>query len=238
MDDEKAARNSIFHEYLDKLDPGVIRSFLTSHQKPCWESDLLTHLLPELNLVSGSALEMYRCHFALFHRLYLLADELYCEDFYLHVHFMSIHLIKFPETGHCRHYSHDYGRFCREIIFSENTRQCEFHHERTLPQSIECLSERYFYLDWENFFAVNEETAESFISGAWNLLCNYEDLVDCYKILDLPENSNLKVVKMQFRNLAKKFHPDLNPDFHQEFSRINSAYRRLIGYLTVRKDGF
>lgn len=234
MNNNESQRRSVFDSYIEKLDTAQLKQFLMSQQKPCWESEVLTELLPELNLVSGPAIEMYRCHFVLFHQLYRLADELYVAGHYLHVHFMGLHLVKFPENQYCRHYLDDAGEFCRELVFSQETRQCKFHHERISPNSIDCLSDRYFYLDWENFFAVNEDTAESFISGAWNLLCNYEDLKECYKILGLPENSDLKLVKLHFRSLAKKFHPDLNPDFHQEFSRINSAYRRLIGYLSVK----
>jgi hypothetical protein len=51
--------------------------------------------------------------------------------------------------------------------------------------------------------------------------------LDSYAVLGLPPESSVREVKVRFRLLAKRFHPDLNPgsEWHQEqFRRIHTAY--------------
>ncbi|MDN5280612.1 MAG: hypothetical protein PWR01_4577 [Clostridiales bacterium] len=231
---EHTDKQEIFKDYADQICPVRLEEFLVSQTKPCWESDVFASLLPDLDLISAPAIELFRFHFVLFHHLFALQKKLFESDKYLHVHFMSINLAKYPEAGLCRHYFADSGTFCSETAHSDGAGLCSFHLDPASTGACELLSERYFYLDQANFFSVSEENAEAFIAGAWNLLMNYQDLVQCYEILGLPENTDLKLVKRHFRHLAKKYHPDINPEFSAEFSRINTAYRRLLGYLSVK----
>jgi curved DNA-binding protein len=57
------------------------------------------------------------------------------------------------------------------------------------------------------------------------------DYKDYYKILGVPENADAKAIKKAFRNLARKYHPDANPDdresAEQRFKEINEAYEVL-----------
>jgi curved DNA-binding protein CbpA len=51
-----------------------------------------------------------------------------------------------------------------------------------------------------------------------------------YQILQVPVNATPKDIKIAFRNLAKKFHPDKNPgnkQYEEEFKLINEAYHTL-----------
>ncbi|CAN5403609.1 hypothetical protein BH23BAC1_BH23BAC1_44130 [soil metagenome] len=51
-----------------------------------------------------------------------------------------------------------------------------------------------------------------------------------YQILQVPVNASPKVIKLAFRNLAKKFHPDKNSgnkQYEEEFKLINEAYHTL-----------
>ncbi|GAB4269312.1 MAG: hypothetical protein Kow0029_05300 [Candidatus Rifleibacteriota bacterium] len=225
--------SEVFTEYLSRIDPDRLLAVLSNQSAPVWESEIMTELLPDLDIVSGSALELYRYHFVLFHQMYRLSDDLAGKGYYLHIHFMNIFLCKYPETGKCGFYFPETGRFCAEPVF-EGTSLCSCHKKRQRFDAIEHLSDRYFYLDETNFFAVSQETAEKFLSGAWNLLCNYEDVKKCYEILELPENSDLKTVKLRFRLLAKQLHPDLNSGLDKKFAEINTAYRKLVNYITFR----
>ena len=55
---------------------------------------------------------------------------------------------------------------------------------------------------------------------------------DFYKILEIPRSANAKQIKKAFRKLAKKYHPDKNPEEKQKwakekFSEISNAYEVL-----------
>ena len=53
---------------------------------------------------------------------------------------------------------------------------------------------------------------------------------DYYKILDIPEFSTLNEIKHAYRNLARKWHPDVagnSPNVIQKFKEINEAYEIL-----------
>lgn len=52
------------------------------------------------------------------------------------------------------------------------------------------------------------------------------DFVDYYKLLGVDKNASVKDIKSAYRKLARKFHPDLNPndkDAKKKFQQINEA---------------
>ena len=52
------------------------------------------------------------------------------------------------------------------------------------------------------------------------------EFVDYYKILDVPKSATQEKIKKAYRKLARKMHPDLNPndkDAHKKFQQINEA---------------
>ena len=52
------------------------------------------------------------------------------------------------------------------------------------------------------------------------------DFVDYYKLLGVSKNASLKDIKSAYRKLARKYHPDLNPndkDAKKKFQQINEA---------------
>jgi len=52
------------------------------------------------------------------------------------------------------------------------------------------------------------------------------EFIDYYKILEINKNANPDDVKKAYRKLARKFHPDLNPndkEAHKKFQQINEA---------------
>lgn len=50
---------------------------------------------------------------------------------------------------------------------------------------------------------------------------------DYYKILEVEENASEEDIKKSFRNLSKKYHPDLNPQGGEKFKEIAEAYEVL-----------
>ena len=56
------------------------------------------------------------------------------------------------------------------------------------------------------------------------------DFKDYYEILGVPSNAKKKVIKQTYRELAKKYHPDVNPGnkgAEEKFKTINEAYQVL-----------
>ncbi|MEO0946671.1 MAG: J domain-containing protein [Cyanobacteria bacterium J06641_5] len=55
--------------------------------------------------------------------------------------------------------------------------------------------------------------------------------VECYRLLGLPDRASLDRVKAAYRQLARRYHPDCNPDdghAHEKFVAIAAAYQQLL----------
>ena len=146
---------------------------------------------------------------------------------YLHVHFSSTIIKDIPDNGLCRHFEDNLLKFCCQQ--TENSAPyCEFHRKLKGESSLEELSIKFFYLDISNFSKLDDSTAEAFISGTWELMSNYEDYKNSFKVLDLPETSDTGLIKRKFKQLAKLHHPDTDNGSREDFMKINSAYRLLM----------
>ncbi len=68
-------------------------------------------------------------------------------------------------------------------------------------------------------------------SGSSILLRNWMNLTDCYRVLGLREQASYDDVKASYRRLARRYHPDVNPEdaaAEDKFIRITTAYKRLV----------
>jgi len=228
----KSEQNKLkdLNSYLARMFKNELLEFLLASTEPVWESELLKIAFPEIEIAGDDSLELFQAHFSLFHELYNLQNELIKQDRYLHVHFMRTVVRCFPVTGECREFFDDSADFCRAPCVEESTK-CRFHFPLEDLQAIDMLSEKYFYLDKQNFASLNAETAEKFINGAWQLLQDQDDYQKCLKIMGLPAGVTVDLVKKRFRHMAKTMHPDVSSGFDKEFAAVNSAYRKLLAYL-------
>jgi hypothetical protein len=76
--------------------------------------------------------------------------------------------------------------------------------------------DEYFYHVYFQYYKENGITAEGMYDNT--LLSN----------LGLPLNSSMETIKSKFRELAKKYHPDLGGD-SEKFIELVKAYKKLIG---------
>jgi len=54
---------------------------------------------------------------------------------------------------------------------------------------------------------------------------------ECYRLLGLPDRASLERVKVAYRQLARRYHPDCNPEdgrAHEKFVEIAAAYQQLL----------
>ncbi len=219
-----------FSERLALIDREKIKAYLCSMTEPCYESTLLKIAFPDLSIFRASALVLYQAHFLLFHILYQLQDEFYQQNQYLFVHFMRTALTPYPALGLCRFYDEYSGRFC-SVPCKSSQNYCDFHHKRLGDSSVEELSLKYFYLDMNNFYCLDEKQAESFINGTWEILQSYDKYKNSFKILGISETSDIDLIRRRFRALAQIHHPDKGAESCEKFNEINGAYRLLMRLL-------
>jgi hypothetical protein len=58
-------------------------------------------------------------------------------------------------------------------------------------------------------------------------------LKDYYKILEIEENFTEDEIKKKYRDLSKKYHPDINPGGAEKFKEISEAYDVLSTQISV-----
>ncbi len=198
---------------------------LETSKIPLFETTLLKASFTNLKISDLSPLELYRNHYALFYTLYKLQDSYYKDELYLYIHFMRTRLLSYPPIGRCRYFNENQLLFCNQTAIDS---YCEHHKSITGDMQLEELSMKSFYFDPSNYNRIDETNAENFMNGAWEILYNFKEYEESFKILGLSINSDLNLVKQQFKTLAKKYHPDKGETNHSEFNRINNAYRLIL----------
>lgn len=228
----KSQQNTLngLEDCLSRMCKTELKEFVLAAAEPVWESELLKIAFPEIEIAGDDSLGLFQAHFALFHELYKMQAELSEQGLHLHIHFMRTVVRRFPDSGKCREFFDDVADFCRAPCVEESTK-CRFHFSLEDLKAVDALSEKYFYLDAQNFNSLNAETADKFINGAWQLLQNHDDYRKCLETMGLPDGVSVDLVKKRFRHLAKTMHPDVSSGFDKEFAAVNSAYRKLLAYL-------
>jgi hypothetical protein len=226
---------SDFEDKIKSVDVSKIKDYLDSLKEPCYESQLLKIVFNDMEIVNEDSLTLFQNHFVLFHILYLLQDEYYKENKYLHVHFMRIFLLDYPPVNQCRYYNEHLGKFCCALT-EQNNDYCSNHLKQIGDKNIEFQSSKYFYLDKTNYKKFNNETANDLLNGVWEVLSDYDNYKKSFEILGLPESSGMDLIKKQYKYLAKKYHPDINSENEKKFTEINNAYRYLMKKIFFKRS--
>ncbi len=216
-----------FTQRVHNIDAEQLRVFLNSLRSPCYESELMRVAFPDFEIGTARPLSLYQNHFLLFHVLYQLQEEFARQEKYLFIHFMRTMLLPYPPTGTCRFFDERLVLFC-EAPCAEGKEYCAFHLEQLGETAIDELSLRYFYADPRNFYTLDEETAEAFLNGTWEILTHYTAYQESFRVLGLSETSDIAQIKKTFKRLARQYHPDRGAESHEHFTEINNAYQFLM----------
>ena len=199
-----------------------------------YESRMIKAAFPGAEILKMPAVELYRLHFALFHMLYNMQNEYASEGKYLHVHFMRTGVFEYPPDGCCAFFDEVSMSFCEEPSV-KNSSHCSVHSHQLGDSMLESLSLKYFYLDGSNYDRLDSVSAESLLSGAWEILSGDFSINDAYLTLGLHGHENSASVKIRFRELCKKYHPDQGGS-KDRFMDVNRAYRMIMKWLEQSAD--
>lgn len=219
-------------ELLDSINTDNLKELIES--ETCYESKMLKAAFGDINIIGMPAVELYRFHFALFHKLYAMQNEYVKENKYLHVHFMCTGVFQYPEKDKCAFFDGGSMAFCSQPV-AKDSEHCTQHSEKLGDSALESISIKYFYLDKENYEKLDSVSAESLLSGAWEILSSDNSLADSYLTLGLHGHENLATVKMRFRELCKKYHPDQSDGDNDKFMDVNRAYRFITKWMEQSK---
>ena len=222
-----------FEELMNLADISAVQEEIEKSQEAVYESRLMQCAFGRINFAKLSPLEQYRRHFVLMHILHNMAEEYSKQNLYLHVHFMRIVLTPFPEPGKCRHFDDVTLLFCKQNT-AENSNMCAFHSGDADEASVEELSIKYFYLDKQNFYRLDEKSAESFFQGALDLLAEPEEIDTSLEMLGLRRHDSIDTLKKTYRKLAKEHHPDKSDSNTDKFMEINKAYTLVLSLFQGR----
>ena len=225
---------SEFSECLAAINRAELRRFLASLREPCYESQLLKIAFPEFEIFRAAPLALYQHHFALFHLLYQLQEEFYRDGQYLFIHFMRTMLLPYPSDGQCRFFHEQLAAFCRAACL-DGKAYCAYHADMLGDAALDELSMKYFYADAGNFSKLDEETATAFLNGTWEILNHYDVYQESFRVLNLPETSNIDLIKKTFKRLAREHHPDMSQTSRDKFVEINNAYQFLLRVIPTMK---
>lgn len=65
---------------------------------------------------------------------------------------------------------------------------------------------------------------------------NFHDFNHCCSLLNISPNASLKEIKVAYRQMARLYHPDLNPqrqNAEEHLKEINVAYEKVCSYLST-----
>jgi hypothetical protein len=214
-------------ELLAQIDATALRKMIESDT--VYESHMLKAAFNAVDIINMPAVELYRLHFALFHTLYHMQNEYAHTGKYLHVHFMRTGLFDYPPADKCAYFDDDKMSFCCAPV-DDDSNHCTPHSEQLGDSALESISLKYFYLDKTNYDKLDSVTAENLLSGAWEVLSSENSMDDAYRTLGLHGFENIRTVKIRFREMCKKYHPDQG-GCQDKFMDINRSYRMITSWL-------
>ncbi len=197
---------------------------LAGRTAPVYESALLKELAGVSSL-PGDMRELFNLHFALFNTLYLLKFELAPRGYYLHIEPMRIRLVPAPGAGACHHYDPESGSYCAAASggFPYCASHSPMYADRQDAVSFDPLLE--FYLNPENIAFGESDLLKKLMNGVMVYAFRRGEVRESLEFFDLV-NPNRAIVRRRYRELARRYHPDITGD-DAMMKKLNRSYQVL-----------
>ncbi|TAL31772.1 MAG: hypothetical protein EPN93_16970 [Spirochaetes bacterium] len=203
------------------FDLDEIRRYLDEKSAPCSEAELLRALTRDE--LPGMSQDLFVMHFSLYHALYLVREAVGGEGLYLHLDPMRIRLLPVPEDGICRHYNPDAGAYCGDR--ADDSGYCAghrlLHPEGLSGLSYDCVRE--FYLNPGNIQFGRSDLLKRLLNGVFVYAFKRGEIERALGVFGLYRPSKSQV-RRRYRELAKRYHPDLHTEGESRMKELNSAY--------------
>ncbi len=234
-------KQSFIHEKLEiEMDESILFEYLKKQSPPVIESSLLRHFFPAMKSRSFRVLDLsvLQTHFILYHYLHKLSRMLEGSDYLLYINYIYIYLLEKPEEPFCSYFDESTIRFC--LAEKENTSPycfCHLQEEEKLNnlQYLKPTGIKEYYLDADNFNSLETEYPELMeqTDKFKRYGINNENISKSYKLLGLSKGASFKAVQSRYKELAKRYHPDLNPfpEARHKFQSITQGYNVIKEYL-------
>ncbi len=234
-------KESVIHEKLEiEIDESILLEYLKKQSPPVIESSLLRHFFPTMRSRSFRVLDLsvVQTHFILYHYLHKLSRILEGSEYLIYINYIYIYLLKKPQEQFCPHFDDKAIRFClakKEIDSSYCSHHVEAEERLNDLQFLRPIGIKEYYLDFDNFNNLEAEYPEIMeqASRFKHYVINNEDIIRSYELLGLARGTSLKAVQHRYKELAKKYHPDLNasPEAQDKFQTITQGYNLIKEYL-------
>lgn len=214
----------------------LLHKIISAKKQPVVETDLLRFFFPDYSeaIASGVYLDTFKMHFVLYHYLHKLRRKLITEKskYYIHIKYIYIYILKFPEKGLCRFFNEELESFCKESVINNSESDscyCDFHSnkEKEKSYSIDFSDIGNYYLDFDNYYKMDEDGLEKTLNGVFKYVKSKSKIEESLDILSVNLDTSFDRIHERYIYLSKKYHPDINREANsnEKYSKINSAYQ-------------
>lgn len=104
-------------------------------------------------------------------------------------------------------------------------------HSQAKSSEVQSQKLRDYYLDWTNFNETSVAEVNAMLEGIWQDCYKPEQKQQAFNTLGLKPNANKQAIKLRYRELANKHHPDKGGNT-ETFMQIRQAYELLKSTIT------
>jgi hypothetical protein len=180
---------------------------LKRHPEGAEEGELFSLVWPEDRFPTGR--ELYRRHFILFHNLYSLAVELDRCEYQLVTELSKVYLLPAPGPEYCCELDAERRVFCARPA---RRGLCRAHRDLFNGLRAAGVLRRgglpAFYLDLRNLDDHVFERMSLAQQGFLDYARRFDEVESARRLLGLPEDFSLSLLKKRFRSQALRLHPD------------------------------